>query len=245
MEAEPRILEFTGEDLARVSHAYGTNGIITEIEMPLAPAYDWVEFALGFDDFMDAATFAYEPGPAGRHSGQADHAHRSADPIQVLQAFSRAMCARIRACFIVLVAPHSLDGFHRLYGPQGQSGGDLPLRCVHLRAHARPSGRIHLEPHHVAGAAGRPTVTYLQVRYGGPDPLAKVAKVRETFGAEVLQHLEGMREGGKVIYAGLPIVDFTTEERLERDRAHPRRPGLHDLQPAPLHAGGRRPPEDR
>jgi FAD/FMN-containing dehydrogenase len=59
MEAEPRILEFTGEDLARVSHAYGTNGIITEIEMPLAPAYDWVEFALGFDDFMDAATFGY------------------------------------------------------------------------------------------------------------------------------------------------------------------------------------------
>ncbi len=43
MEAEPRILEFTGEELHRVSHAYGTNGIITEIEMPLAPAYDWVE----------------------------------------------------------------------------------------------------------------------------------------------------------------------------------------------------------
>ncbi len=38
MEEEPRILEFTGEELARVSHAYGTNGIITEIEMPLAPA---------------------------------------------------------------------------------------------------------------------------------------------------------------------------------------------------------------
>jgi FAD/FMN-containing dehydrogenase len=30
MEAEPRILEFRGEELARVSHAYGTNGIITE-----------------------------------------------------------------------------------------------------------------------------------------------------------------------------------------------------------------------
>jgi hypothetical protein len=59
-----------------------------------------------------------------------------------------------------------------------------------------------------------PTVTYLQVRYGGPDPLAKVAKVRETFGAEVLQHLEAMREGGNVIYAGLPIVDFSNEERL-------------------------------
>ena len=37
MEAEPRVLEFRGEELARVSHAYGTNGIITEIEIPLAP----------------------------------------------------------------------------------------------------------------------------------------------------------------------------------------------------------------
>ena len=46
------------EELARVSHAYGTNGIITEIEMPLAPAYDWVEMFVATDDFMDAARFA-------------------------------------------------------------------------------------------------------------------------------------------------------------------------------------------
>ena len=35
MEASPRILELTGEDLHKVAHAYGTNGIITEVEMPL------------------------------------------------------------------------------------------------------------------------------------------------------------------------------------------------------------------
>ncbi len=58
MEEEPRVLEFRGEELARVSHAYGTNGIITEIEMPLAPAYDWVEMFVAFDDFMAAARFA-------------------------------------------------------------------------------------------------------------------------------------------------------------------------------------------
>jgi FAD/FMN-containing dehydrogenase len=60
MEEEPRVLEFTGEELARVSHAYGTNGIITEIEMPLAPAYDWVEMFVTFEDFMGAARFAEE-----------------------------------------------------------------------------------------------------------------------------------------------------------------------------------------
>ena len=35
MEAEPRALELTGEDLHKAVHAYGTNGIITEVEMPL------------------------------------------------------------------------------------------------------------------------------------------------------------------------------------------------------------------
>ena len=60
MEENPRILEFRGEELARVSHAYGTNGIITEIEMPLAPAYDWVEMFIATDDFMDTARFAEE-----------------------------------------------------------------------------------------------------------------------------------------------------------------------------------------
>ncbi len=60
MEEEQRVLEFRGEELARVSHAYGTNGIITEIEMPLAPAYDWVEMFVATEDLMDAARFAEE-----------------------------------------------------------------------------------------------------------------------------------------------------------------------------------------
>jgi hypothetical protein len=42
------------------------------------------------------------------------------------------------------------------------------------------------------------------VRYGYPDHMALVQKVRETFSPEVLQHLEVMRENGKVMFAGLP-----------------------------------------
>jgi FAD/FMN-containing dehydrogenase len=58
MEEEPQVLELTGEDLHKVTHAYGTNGIITEIEMPLAPAYDWVDAIVGFDSFDAAASYA-------------------------------------------------------------------------------------------------------------------------------------------------------------------------------------------
>ncbi|RUW86692.1 FAD-binding oxidoreductase, partial [Mesorhizobium sp. M8A.F.Ca.ET.023.01.1.1] len=52
MEAEPKVLELTGENLHKVTHAYGTNGIISEVEMPLTAAYDWIDVIVGFDAFM-------------------------------------------------------------------------------------------------------------------------------------------------------------------------------------------------
>lgn len=62
MEASPRILEFSGEDLHKVAHAYGTNGIITEVEMPLGPAYSWVDVIVGFDSLRAATEFANAVG---------------------------------------------------------------------------------------------------------------------------------------------------------------------------------------
>src|ERR1700743_604953 len=40
LEENPRALELTGEDLHKAVHAYGTNGVITEVEMPLTAQYD-------------------------------------------------------------------------------------------------------------------------------------------------------------------------------------------------------------
>ncbi|MEL6921787.1 MAG: FAD-binding oxidoreductase, partial [Pseudomonadota bacterium] len=66
MEAEPRVLDLMGDDLHKVTHAYGTNGIITEIEIPVAPKYDWVDVFVAFDDFMEAARFS---NTVGRQDG--------------------------------------------------------------------------------------------------------------------------------------------------------------------------------
>jgi FAD/FMN-containing dehydrogenase len=66
MEEEPQVLELTGEDLHKVTHAYGTNGIITEIEMPLAPAYDWVDAIVGFDEFRCGSKLRQCAGAPGR-----------------------------------------------------------------------------------------------------------------------------------------------------------------------------------
>jgi FAD/FMN-containing dehydrogenase len=58
VEEAPKIVELRGTEVNRVHHAYGTNGIITEIEMPLAPAYRWREAIVDFADFMQASRFA-------------------------------------------------------------------------------------------------------------------------------------------------------------------------------------------
>ncbi|MEO1027369.1 MAG: FAD-binding protein, partial [Pseudomonadota bacterium] len=60
-----------------------------------------------------------------------------------------------------------------------------------------------------------PSITYLQVRYGYPQHLELIEKMRDALSPEVLQHLEVLREGGKVMFAGLSLVKFTTEERLD------------------------------
>ena len=60
-----------------------------------------------------------------------------------------------------------------------------------------------------------PTFTYLQVQYPGPDHVAKVKKMVEIFGDEVPGHLEFIKFDGQIQCSGLPLVRYTTEERLE------------------------------
>ncbi len=60
-----------------------------------------------------------------------------------------------------------------------------------------------------------PTVTYLQVLYPPPSHLELVEKMFRHFGDEVMIHLEFVRFEGQIACFGLPIVRFTSEERLD------------------------------
>jgi FAD/FMN-containing dehydrogenase len=215
MEAEPRVLDLTGDELPRVSHAFGTNGIITEVEMPLAPAYDWNELLVAFDDFTAAATFARDvanedgiltklatviEAPIGKRYFQrvAPHVEEGTNLV------------------ILLVAPHSFEGL-KTFMKAHETPGAIIYNSADNDWPKTPGALPEYTWNHTTLRALKvdPSITYLQVRYRYPDHMALVQKVRETFGAEVLQHLEVMRENGKVMFAGLPIVAFSTPERLE------------------------------
>src|SRR5439155_4467851 len=44
IEEEPRIVELRGADALLMHHVWGTNGLVLELELALAPALEWNEY---------------------------------------------------------------------------------------------------------------------------------------------------------------------------------------------------------
>ncbi len=215
MEAEPRILEMKGADLHKVMHAYGTNGIISEVEFPLDAAYDWVDVIVGFDDYMRAVAFANDL--ANRDGLLFKEIATVAAPVPHdyflrHQKFLR----RDQSVVLLMVAPHALDPFLVL---AERNKAEIVYRSD-TAGEAEKKGRppvYELAWNHTTlrGLRVDPTITYLQVLYPFPTHVASVARMTALLGDEVPGHLEFIRFDGNVCCTGLPIVRFTTEERLD------------------------------
>ncbi len=215
-EASPRVLELTGADLGKVAHAYGTNGIITEVEMPLTGAADWVDVIVGFRSFAEAACF-------GNALGEQDGILTKliapvAAPIPHAYFLRhRAFLPRDGSVVLVMVAAHALDAFRTF---ARRFAGAEVLFDASLVPDADRRGLpplYELSWNHTTLRALRvdPSITYLQVLYPFPDQLATVARIHDRFGDEVMGHLEVVRFNGKITCFGLPLVRFTTEARLD------------------------------
>lgn len=215
MEAEPKVLELTGEDLHKVTHAYGTNGIITEVEMPLTAAYEWVDVIVGFDAFMDAAR--YGNALACQDGILAKLITPIAAPVPQLyfkrhQKFFREG----QSICVVMVAQHGLDAFLAF---TRRAGGEVIFNAATATAEEKKGlpPAYELAWNHTTLRALRvdPDITYLQSLYPFPNQLALVEKMDAMFPGEVFSHLEFVRLDGNITCFGLPLVKFTTEARLD------------------------------
>ncbi|MCA3564782.1 MAG: FAD-binding oxidoreductase [Methylocystis sp.] len=216
MEAAPRVLELTGSDLHKVCHAYGTNGIITEVEAPLAPAYEWVDVIVGFDTLERAASYA---NTLGEQDGLLlkELAVIAAPVPHDYFLRHKKFIPRDKTIVVIMVARHALDAL--LAFTRTEKGAEVLVNTAVLSAEDRkglPPG-YELGWNHTTLRALRidPTITYLQVLYPFPNSVELATKIHKRFGDELPAHLEFVRFDGKVTAFGLPLVRFTTEERLE------------------------------
>jgi FAD/FMN-containing dehydrogenase len=222
LEAEPRVLELTGPDVNRVHHAYGTNGIITEVRMPLEPTQDWVDIAVEFTDFMQLARFCQVVGEDSTTAKKLVTAVDGSIP-----KYFRTLAATFAegaSVGLFMIAPSSLPAFDRMLA---EYGGRPVYRAT--AAEVAERGQLPIYEYswnHTTLQALKidRTVTYLQTLFPAPKHLDGIAAMIDLFGDELPMHLEFVKLDGQICCFALQIVRYTTPERLaEMIRIHEER----------------------
>jgi FAD/FMN-containing dehydrogenase len=210
MEETPRVLELRGDAAQKINRAYGTTGIITELEMPLAPAWPWIELVVAFDDFFDAVK-------AGHEIALSDGIVKKLLtpiiwPIPSYFRDLKAHCPDGKSILIAMIAEQSLDSFKTALAGRGRITLERPFdeSPGHEPLYEYTWNHTTLQLLKVDR-----TVTYLQCLYPHDRVLESVRQMHDMFPDEVLPHLEFIRFGGKVTCSALPIVRYTTPERLD------------------------------
>lgn len=210
LETTPRIVELRGDDVQSVNHAYGTTGIITALEIPLAPAYPWAEFIVGFSDFMQAARF-------GQALGDADGIVKklvsiTAWPIPSYFVALQSVLVEGEAIALLMVAESSQVALEALVHDWGgqiryQKSAEAASKGTPLLEYTWNHTTLHAR-------SIDSNFTYLQTIFPHDPTLALVEECYQQFGDEVLMHLEFLRKGGAVVPGALQLVRFSTPERL-------------------------------
>ncbi|MGB3491096.1 MAG: FAD-binding oxidoreductase [Elainellaceae cyanobacterium] len=210
MEDTPRVIELRGDEVQQVNHAYGTNGIITELEIPLGPAYPWCEFIVTFSDFMTAARFGQALSDSDGIIKKLVSIH--AWPIPGYFTALRSHIPEGSHCALLMVSESCKEPFSELVKAFGgtityeRAAQDLGKGTMlmeytwnHTTLHARS---VDL------------SITYLQTLFPADPELKLVEHMHDHFGDEVLMHLEFLRVSGSAIPAALQLVRYSTPERL-------------------------------
>ncbi len=210
LEDEPRIIELRGDDVQKVNHAYGTNGIITELEVPLAPAYAWMECVVSFADFMTAARFGQALGNSDGIIKKMISVH--AAPIPSYFTALQSYISTGSHCALVLVAESDREPFYSLVQ---EFKGEI---CYEKSAQeaSKSMSLVEFSWNHTTlhARAADASLTYLQSLFLNDPKLELVQQMHEYFGDEVIMHLEFIKVNGVVIPAAIQIVRFTNSDRL-------------------------------
>lgn len=210
MEDQPRIIELRGDAVQQVHHAYGTNGIITAVEIALAPVQPWVDVVVAFADFMAAAQFGQDLG--GSDGIVKKEIAIVAWPIPRYFAHFAAAIPNDSHLALLMIAEHSLEALDSL---TRKWGGTICYRRTTEDWSKTPPLYEYTWNHTTLHALREdPSITYLQSLFPPERNLELVEHMYHHFSDEVPMHLEFIRFGGRLTCSALQLVRYTTETRL-------------------------------
>ncbi|MEM1350770.1 MAG: FAD-binding oxidoreductase [Pseudomonadota bacterium] len=212
VEQEPREHVFEDADVLQIHHAWGLNGVITAVTMRTVPTQDWVGCLATFDDYAEAYA-------AGVALAQAQDVRR-----KLLTTVDARICAYFpklhghirqeKHLLVSLVPAQDVARFREVIERQ-RGHVDLTLT---------EDARLTMKLPHVFDFSYNHTTlqvlkadrsaTYQQVGCPTPPDPAAVAALRPKLGNDVWMHHEFARVGGEIVTFDLPIIWYSTPERL-------------------------------
>ncbi|MBL0420884.1 FAD-binding oxidoreductase [Ramlibacter sp. AW1] len=210
IEEQPRTVQLTGDCVNLVHHAYGSNGIVTEVEMPLAPAWPWREHLVVFPAFEAALRFAQAlASSAGLPTKLISVMNaRTIRLLQGLRPFGDEGCdgtvltmvaEPFAASFAALVA--EFGGRISAQAAEGRGPWNSPLyefSWGHARQQAERS---------------QPGLVTTIGLYLEPDAIGAMLRTHRRLGQDAGMHFEVKRFDGQLGFQGMPLFAY-------RDAAH-------------------------
>ena len=217
VEEEPRVHVFEGDAALKVHHSWGLTGVITEVTLRTVPKRDWVGCIATFESYEAAYAAGYALAQAE------DVAAKLLTTVDArITAYFPKLEGHIRSgkdLMVSLVPREDVDAFRRVI--KDASGHvDLTLTEEERAALGLPHVFDFSYNHTTLQVlkADR-KATYQQVGCPVPPDASAIAALRPKLGDDVWMHHEFSRVGGEIVTFDLPIIWFSTQERLDEINA--------------------------
>jgi FAD/FMN-containing dehydrogenase len=212
VEAEPQEHVFRGEDVLKVHHAWGLNGVITEVTLRTVPSRNWIACMATFGSYEDC----YKAGYAVATAAAVEPKMASVVDRRIVEYFPR-LKGHLREGCDLLACYVPAENVGLLRDVVAAHGGETELA---LDDAEREAAKI---PHVFEFCFNHTTLqvlksdrsaTYQQIGVPDPADAEAVTRLRADLGDDVWTHHEFIRLGGQVVAIDLPIIWYSGPKRL-------------------------------
>lgn len=213
VEEEPQMIELHGDEIQKVQHAFGTNGIMVELGLALTPKTDWIHTAALFDGYDRALSFATMAQKDGMDCYLLTAVERRFSPYYT--KFGDLFPADRDAIF-AMVAPDGMDRFTAEAEAQGGRVSFAMTKDKIREAGLQPAYECGWNHTTLQALKVDPGWTYLQVAYPRPFDVDLVMRQMARYGDDMFWHHEMARQDGDIQIFALPLVRYRGKDEMYR-----------------------------
>ncbi|MFJ7724584.1 FAD-binding oxidoreductase [Neobacillus sp. NPDC097160] len=211
MEEKPNKLTISGDELLNYIHSYGTTGFIAEIVFRTSEKTEWIQQIISFENLDDSLRFSEKLAYAS--SIQKRSVSTCEWPIPSYFKPLSKFIQEGKHVVIIEINEEASDELQRLVE---EWNGEVTYTILAEKYHKGLTLSDYTWNHTTLWALNaNEQMTYLQASFDLNRYIEQVALIQEQFKDEFYQHFDWMRMDGKVVPQSIPLVRFSTKERLD------------------------------